>query len=1257
MSNLNFESILKAIDIMLNKKLESFPYSSQGVGTIVEKLGSNRYRVNYNGGEIEAVDLNANGEHEAEERVHLLIANAEGTSYILGTESAGTDEDIAAMFKTLSFEFLTENLLGEEEKSAKLENNSNIVEILSQDLTSAENTFNTTKSFILYAKIKTNDIAYNLNGKYYFRITYDKSLTTILDNSMMIGSPYKFYSPTTQTLYFNPPEAATKITKIEFVAEGISFKNADSYIEATEIGLYGAPDKSNFIDSEVKVSFKNANQSAFTTVCSQVTLQAELEYNGKRFLPLGMEFFWERLDTPTLQGQIWASLNQSVEKKLGDNTYTELIGRVSNEIVMEKTSAIYFENYYRCKVKYLGNTKISEPFKVINYEKPDFLVSYSFENKKDTLFASSDSITVNIAANFLKGHGVYSFQYSWYKKDGESYTPLSGETNSSLTISYNSEMPIGENVYKCIVQAIYDGVSVGGKEVEIKFYNYVLGEDEKDLVTEITETIYYNNDTATLSIKPNFQYYTPNDKWSFKKPSGSDTKFLFASTRRVLTTSNSGKGYTWTGYYPANESVIEQKYIAVTDSETNITYFKQTDKTDGNIYIKNPNLTNIPTEWSEPKCIEVGGGSAALAEQINIFNQLTQNGTQDGFFFNESGNIYVPSKDTSNKGKTYYSFDGYDESGNEIYNQVTNFISGKPYYEKVVGNSNLYINSTYLRTKTLDIPGKLFASVERNQVTIGGFEVDNNSLYSNYDKVSNTGIMLSNGLDNNKPYFLFSPNFKLLNSGDIKINSENLFLYGDFTLSEIDMEGMNYNFIRNSNFKTFSTFSQYLSVDDGILTCDAPSSLSSVTDQYTMYFSSGFQEYLTSNSDSDKETAEVTLSFEYKINPEKKNENTTAKIKVVFNGTSGGAIIASPPTSILYKYNMIQDGYWHIFQNTISINTADKFNSCSLEFATIKNISIKNLKLEKGKTKTNWCLAREEISSFRIYDGGKIQGSKGNLEIDLEGKMLIKSIYVGDDKIKILSFVKSSSNKGVIAFGKYDPEKNADEQSNCYWLDSQGINLSDDITDFRIDNVFFQRNKTYSLQHIYTTTKPFSIYQLSGSTLKTGLTFDYNDSNFQRIVACSGSFIKDNKYLYASSGSSGWTIGTTDNRWKTGYFNDIVTDSSDSDARCKNSIETFPLQYEEFFDKMNPVRYKYNEGTSGRYHTGYIAQELVQSLEECNLTTKDFAGVVLDHPGEEIERWYLRRDEFVALNTWQIQKLKKKIKALEEKIDLLSSNS
>lgn len=168
---------------------------------------------------------------------------------------------------------------------------------------------------------------------------------------------------------------------------------------------------------------------------------------------------------------------------------------------------------------------------------------------------------------------------------------------------------------------------------------------------------------------------------------------------------------------------------------------------------------------------------------------------------------------------------------------------------------------------------------------------------------------------------------------------------------------------------------------------------------------------------------------------------------------------------------------------------------------------------------------------------------------------------------------------------------------------------------------------------------------------------DYHDVDMLKVTSGDskkeilfyGNIIPNNE-IKADTDSFG--LGTKENSWDTAYIktiycNSCIQDQDLSDIRYKNSIEALSQKYDTFFDKIKPVRYKYNEGTSKRYHTGFIAQDLVSSLEECELTTHDFAGVLLDKQNTENSRWYLRRDEFVALNTWQIQKLKKRVSELE----------
>ena len=133
-------------------------------------------------------------------------------------------------------------------------------------------------------------------------------------------------------------------------------------------------------------------------------------------------------------------------------------------------------------------------------------------------------------------------------------------------------------------------------------------------------------------------------------------------------------------------------------------------------------------------------------------------------------------------------------------------------------------------------------------------------------------------------------------------------------------------------------------------------------------------------------------------------------------------------------------------------------------------------------------------------------------------------------------------------------------------------------------------------------------------------------------------------YLDCNNGyiSGTWTVG--------GSIKGQSSGSVTSDERMKNTISSLSDDYSILFDNLNPVTYKYNDGTSGRFHTGFIAQEVKSALDVANIDTKDFAGLVIFDQGTEIEEWALRYDEFVALNTWQIQKAKARITELEEKV-------
>lgn len=131
-----------------------------------------------------------------------------------------------------------------------------------------------------------------------------------------------------------------------------------------------------------------------------------------------------------------------------------------------------------------------------------------------------------------------------------------------------------------------------------------------------------------------------------------------------------------------------------------------------------------------------------------------------------------------------------------------------------------------------------------------------------------------------------------------------------------------------------------------------------------------------------------------------------------------------------------------------------------------------------------------------------------------------------------------------------------------------------------------------------------------------------------------------------------------------------------SDKNLKRDFVKLDDNYDKFFDNLNPLGFKYIMGSSDRTHCGFIAQEVENSLINSGLTTKDFAGIVvndisnyvrettedkdgniIDVPNSEInylldknidKEYNLRYEEFIAIAIDQIQKLKKRVDILEK---------
>lgn len=139
---------------------------------------------------------------------------------------------------------------------------------------------------------------------------------------------------------------------------------------------------------------------------------------------------------------------------------------------------------------------------------------------------------------------------------------------------------------------------------------------------------------------------------------------------------------------------------------------------------------------------------------------------------------------------------------------------------------------------------------------------------------------------------------------------------------------------------------------------------------------------------------------------------------------------------------------------------------------------------------------------------------------------------------------------------------------------------------------------------------------------------------------------------YADAVTDKYYLGTASRRWGRVYSAQYYGDSTaiiTSDETVKTDINSLDLQKSsDFIYSLKPCEYKMVNGTSDRFHHGFIAQEVKESLGN-----NDW-GVYIDQSLEEDSESNLkglRYAEFIADMVATIQLQNKRIKELEEKVN------
>lgn len=116
--------------------------------------------------------------------------------------------------------------------------------------------------------------------------------------------------------------------------------------------------------------------------------------------------------------------------------------------------------------------------------------------------------------------------------------------------------------------------------------------------------------------------------------------------------------------------------------------------------------------------------------------------------------------------------------------------------------------------------------------------------------------------------------------------------------------------------------------------------------------------------------------------------------------------------------------------------------------------------------------------------------------------------------------------------------------------------------------------------------------------------------------------------LYLGVWDSAWTLcpnndtnlrlGSPSCRWGNIYSTNATI--STSDRNLKKDIQPLTDKHLKFFTMLQPVSFKFIDGTSNRTHIGFISQDVEEAMNACGLSDLDFAGFCKDQKTERVEK-------------------------------------
>ena len=275
-------------------------------------------------------------------------------------------------------------------------------------------------------------------------------------------------------------------------------------------------------------------------------------------------------------------------------------------------------------------------------------------------------------------------------------------------------------------------------------------------------------------------------------------------------------------------------------------------------------------------------------------------------------------------------------------------------------------------------------------------------------------------------------------------------------------------------------------------------------------------------------------------------------------------------------------------------------------------------------------------TNFYVTNAGKMvakEGSIGGWQIknNTLGNLLIKSVI---DELSVGMAPGINTTDLTISQKK----TGGGQEGLCFWAGAKWNENSDDWNKVEISKAPF---RVYSDGSLYADKATITGNLKAGSVLGDGAWKMANHWLYAKKLEGVDIVLPDDYDVCLGVG--GILTGTGVNmKLKT------WTDITGSDRAFKENITEFSEQYDTFFNNLKPCRFNYNNvfpnGNPKLVHFGFIAQDVMLARNDAQLENL----ALIDIHSKEYYGLYL--EEFIALNTWQIQKAKSRITDLENTV-------